>query len=637
MKLLIFISLYVAVVNSMVVDKAPTLTSNEPTKINKYKRAKSTSFIDGESYIVFDKTMETLNEDWVSDGWNLKEDAVKIIDGTIQVDMPAGAGFAISSRSLDSQYGELTFEYKLSVTDSTTKLNLLTYEGDNPDKYIYLQTYLYSGEDYDTVKIPIKNYQKNEYISSIKRFAFQNYDNNKDYKLYLRKIVYKDIKIEVEKYEAPISIIDTKECKLSPYWEDISENPNIFTFEMVDNECIIKIDTVMDEGVSFKFKSGKFYGGKFEMVTKSENNGSLIYWSASNSDDPDTFKEGKSYQLTTSYNTYVDNELEDVDSEYDTINISTFSDKLECSISKLTFAPILVDCEIQLYETTHIDEPDVILSDGELLWDPKIWGSTKCEREEVNGYMECSFEGKPSSWPGFGFQTNNSYDKGTLVVEMKVLNPNQSVNIICFDTDNVNHNVETFLAKTEFDIYKFKLLHFDELATNAYAIQEASQQDNTYYIKNIVYYPDYIEIPSSPIPTRTKTNTKTPTDPPKTEEEIYNEKGYNSCTLGTKVSFTDVNGIWGIENDKWCAILSKNLETCWSILYGYKCCTESATVNEGSAWGNEEDGTKCGIQNACWAEELGYECCSRKDTNIIFIDENGLWGATKDNKWCGIV
>jgi len=144
MKLLIFISLYVAVVNSMVVHKAPTLTSNEPTKINKYKRAKSTSFIDGESYIVFDKTMETLNEDWVSDGWNLKEDAVKIIDGTIQVDMPAGAGFAISSRSLDSQYGELTFEYKLSVTDSTTKLNLLTYEGDNPDKYIYLQTYLYS-------------------------------------------------------------------------------------------------------------------------------------------------------------------------------------------------------------------------------------------------------------------------------------------------------------------------------------------------------------------------------------------------------------------------------------------------------------------------------------------------------------
>jgi len=69
---------------------------------------------------------------------------------------------------------------------------------------------------------------------------------------------------------------------------------------MVDNECIIKIDTVMDEGVSFKFKSGKFYGGKFEMVTKSENNGSLIYWSASNSDDPDTFKEGKSYQLTVS-------------------------------------------------------------------------------------------------------------------------------------------------------------------------------------------------------------------------------------------------------------------------------------------------------------------------------------------------
>lgn len=56
----------------------------------------------------------------------------------------------------------------------------------------------------------------------------------------------------------------------------------------------------MDEGVSFKFKSGKFYGGKFEMVTKSENNGSLIYWSASNSDDPDTFKEGKSYQLTVS-------------------------------------------------------------------------------------------------------------------------------------------------------------------------------------------------------------------------------------------------------------------------------------------------------------------------------------------------
>jgi len=70
------------------------------------------------------------------------------------------------------------------------------------------------------------------------------------------------------------------------------------------------------------------------------------------------------------------------------------------------------------------------------------------------------------------------------------------------------------------------------------------------------------------------------------------------CCNGDKVVYTDKDGDWGVENGKWCGIVSDHSEedTCFSISLGYKCCE------------------KC---------------------NVVDIDENGEWGV-ENNRWCGI-
>jgi len=72
------------------------------------------------------------------------------------------------------------------------------------------------------------------------------------------------------------------------------------------------------------------------------------------------------------------------------------------------------------------------------------------------------------------------------------------------------------------------------------------------------------------------------------------------CCTGNKVVYTDKNGDWGVENDKWCGI------------------------------GN---GTSKSSDHYCFSILLGYNCC--KECKVLFTDENGDWGV-ENNKWCGI-
>jgi len=123
--------------------------------------------------------------------------------------------------------------------------------------------------------------------------------------------------------------------------------------------------------------------------------------------------------------------------------------------------------------------------------------------------MECSFEGKQGLWPGFAFKTENAYNAGTLLINMKVLNPDQNINILSFDTGENYHNIHTFKATTEYADYPIAVPSFEEFATYKYAIQEASQQDNTYYIRKIVYYPPYISLTETTEATTTKKKTTT--------------------------------------------------------------------------------------------------------------------------------
>jgi len=72
------------------------------------------------------------------------------------------------------------------------------------------------------------------------------------------------------------------------------------------------------------------------------------------------------------------------------------------------------------------------------------------------------------------------------------------------------------------------------------------------------------------------------------------------CCKGNKVVYTDKDGDWGVENNKWCGI------------------------GNGPSEESEE---------SCFSVALGYLCCKKCD--VLYTDKDGDWGV-EHNKWCGI-
>ncbi|OUM64986.1 Non-catalytic module family DOC2, partial [Piromyces sp. E2] len=68
--------------------------------------------------------------------------------------------------------------------------------------------------------------------------------------------------------------------------------------------------------------------------------------------------------------------------------------------------------------------------------------------------------------------------------------------------------------------------------------------------------------------------------------------GYSCCSSTNKIVYTDSDGNWGIENNKWCGI-----GTCWANKLGYPCCLQSKIVVEKDSDGewSVEYGEWCGI------------------------------------------
>jgi len=75
---------------------------------------------------------------------------------------------------------------------------------------------------------------------------------------------------------------------------------------------------------------------------------------------------------------------------------------------------------------------------------------------------------------------------------------------------------------------------------------------------------------------------------------------YYPCCNGTKVVYTDKDGDWGVEDNKWCGIGNGHLFDCFSVSLGYPCC-ESCEVlydDEDGSWGVEY-GEWCGVKDVC--------------------------------------
>jgi len=73
------------------------------------------------------------------------------------------------------------------------------------------------------------------------------------------------------------------------------------------------------------------------------------------------------------------------------------------------------------------------------------------------------------------------------------------------------------------------------------------------------------------------------------------------CCKGDNVVFTDEDGDWGVENNKWCGIGDGHSEdSCFSAPLGYPCCESCNVVytNEDGGWGVEH-GKWCGMKDSC--------------------------------------
>ncbi|OUM66609.1 Non-catalytic module family DOC2, partial [Piromyces sp. E2] len=80
--------------------------------------------------------------------------------------------------------------------------------------------------------------------------------------------------------------------------------------------------------------------------------------------------------------------------------------------------------------------------------------------------------------------------------------------------------------------------------------------------------------------------------------------GYNCCRRKhINVQYTDKNGEWGVEDNKWCGIVNVSMMT-----------------------------TK--LIDICWSEP-DYKCCSKGNDIVKSSNEDGDWGIENGN-WCGI-
>jgi len=94
---------------------------------------------------------------------------------------------------------------------------------------------------------------------------------------------------------------------------------------------------------------------------------------------------------------------------------------------------------------------------------------------------------------------------------MKALYPTRIIQIQVYYSSLDYKVVDTFYATDEYEDYYITIPDNKVNPILKFAIQEGSQQENTYYIKKMVYYPSNIPLPANSKTTKTRTTTTTTT------------------------------------------------------------------------------------------------------------------------------
>jgi len=109
------------------------------------------------------------------------------------------------------------------------------------------------------------------------------------------------------------------------------------------------------------------------------------------------------------------------------------------------------------------------------------------------------------------------------------------------------------------------------------------------------------------------------------------------CCKGDKVVYTDEDGDWGVENNKWCGIgngsSEESDESCFSVALGYSCCKKCKVVytDKDGDWG-VENGKWCGIKDSCTSPIENPEEPVKNTTDISGTDFEFSFLKMENNK-----
>jgi len=160
---------------------------------------------------------------------------------------------------------------------------------------------------------------------------------------------------------------------------------------------------------------------------------------------------------------------------------------------------------------------------------------------------------------------------------------------------------------------------------NIFRIWEVSEDDVLPQIK--LYYPFF----------RYSEHSITLTPKPSSSDNIECLDGYKCCSdTNTEVSYVDMDGYWGFEDDEWCILNRKKREVkkirnCVCFNDEYPCCKENTLVtytDESGYWGVNND-EWCSIPAYCDYEL--YPVC-QETTDVVYTDSEE-WGVEYD-QWC---